>query len=55
LNDLGIDGKLVSQQLGHTLDVNQNVYTKVGLDRQTAAVALLDQAINPMESSGVLQ
>jgi integrase len=56
LNDLGADGKLVSQQLGHTLDVNQNVYTKVGLDRQIAAVTMLDQAVNqPMESSGVLQ
>lgn len=55
LNDMGVDGKLVSQQLGHTLDVNQTVYTTVGLDRQIAAVALLDQAINPMESSGVLQ
>ena len=24
---LGVDGKLVADQLGHTLDVNQNVYT----------------------------
>lgn len=24
---LGVDGKLVADQLGHSLDVNQNVYT----------------------------
>ena len=24
---LGVDGKLVADQVGHTLDVNQNVYT----------------------------
>ena len=56
LNDLGADGKLVSQQLGDTLDVNENVYTKVGLDRQIAAVTMLDEAVDQlMESSGVLQ
>jgi len=25
MNELGVEGKLVSNQLGHTLDVNQNV------------------------------
>ena len=25
---LGVDGKLVADQLGHSLDVNQNVYTQ---------------------------
>jgi integrase len=27
LHVLGVDGKIVADQLGHTLDVNQNVYT----------------------------
>ncbi len=26
MGDLGIDGKLVADQCGHTLDVSQNVY-----------------------------
>jgi hypothetical protein len=26
---LGVDGKLVADQLGHSLDVNQNVYTQI--------------------------
>jgi integrase len=27
ITGLGVDGKLVADQLGHSLDVNQNVYT----------------------------
>jgi len=38
MNDLGVDGKVVADQLGHTLDVNQNVYTRVAFDRQAEAV-----------------
>jgi integrase len=45
LNDLGVDGKVVSDQLGHTLDVNQNVYTRVAFDRQEEAVNRLDSAL----------
>jgi hypothetical protein len=36
---------VVADQLGHTLDVNQNVYTRVGFDRQTDAVNRLDLAL----------
>jgi hypothetical protein len=28
MKTLGIDGKLVADRLGHTLDVNQNIYTQ---------------------------
>jgi len=42
MNDHGIDGKVVADQLGHTLDVNQNVYTRVAFDRQADAVNKLD-------------
>jgi integrase len=45
LSDLGVDGKVVADQLGHTLDVNQNVYTRVAVDRQTEAVNRLDSAV----------
>jgi len=45
LSDLGVDGKVVADQLGHTLDVNQNVYTRVAFDRQAEAVNRLDSAL----------
>ena len=40
--DQGTDGKVVADQLGHTLDVDQNVYTRVSFDRQAEAVNKLD-------------
>lgn len=45
LSDLGVDGKVVADQLGHTLDVNQNVYTRVGFERQEEAMNRLDSAL----------
>jgi hypothetical protein len=42
MNDQGTDGKVVADQLGHTLDVNQNVYTRAAFDRQKEAVNKLD-------------
>ena len=45
LSDLGVEGKVVADQLGHTLDVNQNVYTRVAFDRQKEAVNRLDSAL----------
>lgn len=62
MNQLGIDGKTVSDQLGHTLDVSQNVYTQAGIKQQTNAVNKLDEAISKktstesepsLESSGI--
>src|ERR1017187_6941590 len=35
---LGVDGKLVADQLGHSLDVNQNVYTQSPVESRLAAV-----------------
>ena len=34
MNELKVDPKLVADQLGHTLDVNQNVYTIPNLARR---------------------
>ena len=45
MNDQGTDPKVVADQLGHTLDVNQNVYTRVAFGRQTEAVNRLDSAL----------
>ena len=44
LNTLGVEGKLVADQLGHTLDVNQNVYTQ-------SPVALRREALNRLEQA----
>ena len=45
MHELEIDPKLVADQLGHTVDVNQNVYTKVALRRRQAAVQKLEEAL----------
>ena len=45
MNRLEVDPKVVAEQLGHTLDVNLNVYTKAGLDRRKDAVDLLESAL----------
>jgi integrase len=45
MNNLGIDGKLVADQLGHSLDVNQNVYTKSPVERRKIALDQLERAL----------
>lgn len=45
MNDLKVDPKVVADQLGHTLDVNQNIYTQVGMERRKEAVELLESAV----------
>lgn len=45
MNNLGVEGKLVADQLGHSLDVNQNVYTKSPVDRRKLVVDQLEQAL----------
>jgi len=42
MKTLGVDPKLVADQLGHTLDVNQNVYTQ-------SPVAMRQEALNKLE------
>ena len=41
---LGVDGKLVADQLGHSLDVNQNVYTKSPVESRLGMVNQLEKA-----------
>ena len=45
MNNMGVEGKLVADQLGHSLDVNQNVYTKSPVDRRKFVVDQLEQAL----------
>src|SRR5215468_841104 len=45
MNKLQVDPKLVADQLGHTLDVNQNVYTIPELARRRDAVNKLEAAL----------
>lgn len=42
---LGADGKLVADQLGHTLDVNQNVYTQSSVESRLVIVNQLEQRL----------
>src|SRR5262249_41883008 len=42
MNNMGIEGKLVADQLGHSLDVNQNVYTQSPVERRKVAVDQLE-------------
>jgi len=38
-------GKLVADQLGHSLDVNQNVYTKSPVERRKVVVNQLERTL----------
>lgn len=42
---LGVDGKLVADQLGHSLDVNQNVYTQSPVEIRLEAVNKLERSL----------
>ena len=45
---IGVDGKLVADQMGHTLDVNQNVYTQSSVEIRQAAVNQLEKSLQVM-------
>jgi integrase len=42
---LGVDGKLVADQLGHSLDVNQNVYTQSPVESRLGMVNELEKSL----------
>ena len=44
-DDLEVDPQVRADQMGHTVDVNQNTYTKSSLERRRAAVNRLEGAI----------
>jgi len=45
MNEIHDDPKLVADQLGHTVDVNQNVYTRSSVARRKVAVDALESAL----------
>jgi len=45
MHNMGVEGKLVADQLGHSLDVNQNVYTKSPVERRKAVVDQLERTL----------
>ena len=46
MNQLGVEGKTVADQLGHGLNVSQNVYTQAVIRQQQLAVDALDHALS---------
>ena len=48
MNEIHDDPKLVADQLGHTVDVNQNVYTRASVARRKTAVDALENALPVM-------
>jgi integrase len=48
MNEIHDDPKLVADQLGHTVDVNQNVYTRASVKRRKVAVDALESALPVM-------
>lgn len=48
MKELEIDPKLVADQLGHTLDVNQNIYTQSPVALRQAALNKLEQRLQVM-------
>ena len=49
MRELDVDPKVVADQLGHTLDVNLNVYTESNLGLRKKAVETLESALNGVE------
>jgi integrase len=45
---LGADGKLVADQLGHSLDVSQNVYTQSTVESRLGIVNQLEKSLRVM-------
>ena len=45
MKTFGADGKLVADQLGHTLDVNQNIYTQTSVESRLPIVKELERRL----------
>ena len=48
LRDLDVDPKIRAEQMGHTVDVNENVYTKTSLEARRVAVNKLEMTIGAL-------
>jgi integrase len=45
LAELGVESKVRADQMGHTMDVNENVYARASLSRRQRAVQALEEAL----------
>jgi integrase len=50
MSALGVEGNLVADQLGHSLDVNQNVYTQSAVSTRQTAVNQLEISLNGVQT-----
>ena len=50
MDELGVEGKLVADQLGHTLDTNQNIYPQSAVSKRQAAVNQLEISLNGVQT-----
>jgi len=48
MDDLGVDPQVRAEQMGHTVDVNENVYTRASFGRRREAVNDLEKRIDLM-------
>ncbi len=48
LKELDVDPQVRAEQMGHTVDVNENVYTRTSLERRREAVSKLESALTVM-------
>jgi integrase len=48
LDELGVDPQVRADQMGHSVDVNQNRYTRSSLERRRTAVNALEKALGVM-------
>jgi integrase len=52
MKDNKVDAKVVADQLGHSLDVNLNVYTQTALSVRKQAVNTLESALEQPSNPG---
>ena len=48
LKELGVDPQVRAEQMGHTVDVNENVYTQTSLQSRRDAVNRLEESLRVM-------
>ena len=48
MKELDVDPQVRAEQMGHTVDVNENVYTRTSLERRREAVNKLESALKVM-------
>jgi integrase len=48
LKELDVDPQVRAEQMGHTVDINENVYTRTSLERRREAVNKLEATLRIM-------